>query len=190
MSRKRNRRKRGRKRRMSVRLKPTALVLLLFCILSITGIFAYFSDGDYADNRILIGSNEIEVTEEFDPPEELKPNSSFHKDVKITNTGESPCYIRVMVKYTDMDIGQYCTLDINSSWVEGTDGYYYYPELLDPSEQTESLFTTVEIGNIPVESITGFDIIVYGESIQCIGGTESGYQETWDQYQKNKGGTY
>lgn len=177
-----------RKRCGPVKCNQMIFVFLLFCALSITGIFAYLSDGDYADNQILIGSNEIEVTEEFDPPDELKPNSTFHKDVKITNTGESPCYIRVMVKYTDMDIGQYCTLDINNSWVAGADGYYYYPELLNPGEQTESLFTTVEIGNIPVESITGFDIIVYGESIQCIGEIERGYQETWDQYQINKGG--
>lgn len=162
------------------------LLLMLICGLSIHGILAYFTDGDQKDNQIIIGSNEIELIEDFDPPEELKPNSSFRKDVAFKNTGISPCYVRVQVKYTNMDIGSYCSMDLNPKWKKGADGYWYYPDLLNPGEQTESLFTTVSIGNISIETITGFDIIVYGESIQCLGGINTGYEETWTIYQKNK----
>lgn len=176
---------------MRYKMKKKRILLLLleiFGLLAIGGIVAYFTSGDTADNLITIGSNEIEIVEEFDPPDELTPNSTFHKDVKFENTGESPCYIRVAVKFTDMDIGKYCSMDYNPKWVEGTDGYWYYPDLVNPGEQTESLFTTVTIGDVPVETITGFDIIVYGESVQCLGDVSGTYEETWATYQKNKEG--
>lgn len=163
-------------------LIPLAVLL----VASVVGVLAYLTATDTADNAIRIGSNDVEIVEDFDPPDELLPNTSFHKDVKIKNMGESPCYIRVKVKFTDMDIGKYCTLDINKKWVLKDDGYYYYPDLVDSEEITESLFTTVEIGDAPEEAIKDFDIIVYAESVQIIGDSQAGYEETWELYQKNK----
>ena len=164
-------------------LIPVALLLAI----SVTGVLAYLTSTDTADNTITVGSNEVEIVEEFDPPDEILPNTSFHKDVKAKNTGDAPCYIRVKVKFTDMDIGQYCTLDINKKWELHDDGFYYYPDLVEPDGVTESLFTTVEIGDAPDEAIKDFDIIVYAESVQIIGDTDAGYDETWENYQKNKG---
>lgn len=175
-----------------LRIKRHAGVIVLLgffalMILAIGIIYAYYTDGDTAVNEIKIGANRVEIIEDFEPPKELQPNISFKKDVKIQNMTDTPCFVRVKVKFTSSDMGDWCTLDLSKDWVyNDEDGYYYYPEILAGKTKTPSLFTTVSLGDIPPEQIEAFDVIVYAESVQAINGNENDYATTWELYKKNR----
>lgn len=161
--------------------------LMIVCLVSFMSISAYLSDADTARNRITIGSNVIEIVEEFEPPKKLEPGITFKKDVKVTNTGTVNCYIRVMAVFANGDMGSYCTVNWNDDvWCYNEqDGYWYYPVRVAAGATTPSLFTTVTLSeDIPEAEITDFDIIIYAESYQSYGFDH--YTEAWENYQKNK----
>ena len=61
------------------------LLLLIFAIGNIDGIRAYLTDADEAENVSIIGGNSIEIIEDFTPPAEINPGTSFTKDVTVLN---------------------------------------------------------------------------------------------------------
>lgn len=158
------------------------------------GITAYLMDGDSLVNEFTNGSVTTEIEEDFPEPE-LVAGESFTKDVKITNTGESECYVRARVEFSEdfqyEDNGNYVdyfTINFNTAyWVYNeNDGYHYYRNVLEKDETTESLFKTVNVDRNTPEDILeeDFDIIVYQESVQAAG--FSSYTAAWDDYLKNK----
>lgn len=161
--------------------------IILILLISFPIVYSYLSDADKTNNQFSVGGNKIELIEEFDPPEELLPGTTFTKDVKVKNIGENDCYIRIKAVFTNSDIGNYCTVDFNTTDYEynSEDGYYYYKNKLNVGEVSSSLFTTVSISDeIPKFEIQDFNILVYAESIQYDGFTN--YNDTWINYQKNK----
>ena len=175
---------------MMRKAKAIKIVLgILACavILSMTGIMAYLADGETAVNQSVIGGNRVEIVEEYDPPEEVKPGTVIHKDVKVKNVGHSDCYVRVMAVFSDSAMADHCTVDwnLNDFVYNQTDGYYYYPGVLEKSESTPSLFTTVTVsGSADEKDIVPFSIIVYAESYQA--GGFSDYQDAWQHFERNK----
>ena len=156
----------------------------LFVLMGVSSIIAFLLSGDKTDRDFVIGGNRIELIEEFDPPKELVPGTSFTKDVMIQNVGPNKCYVRIKAVFNNSDIGDYCTLDWNTTdyVYNSEDGYYYYTKELDLNEITESLFTTVLISNDTPESvIQDFNIIVYAESIQSA--TFDDYEHAWSVYE-------
>ena len=163
------------------------LCAVILCTLSINNIVAYLSDTETKINELTIGSVEIEILEDFEPPKELVPDMEFKKDVKITNTGESDCYIRIKAVYTDSVMGDHCSLDIDTeNFVYNTeDNFYYYIHKLPVGETTPSLFTTVTIDNtITQAEIKNFDILIYAESYES--SHFDNYDDAWAYYQRNK----
>ena len=166
--------------------------LSLICI-GIGSTMAYLSDADKVENSFKIGTNKIEIVEDFEPPAKLEPNIEFKKDVSIKNVGSGDTFVRIKAVFTDSDMEKYCTVDFNSSedkndksvdyWYNTEDGYYYYKENLKIGDSSPSLFTKVALGNIPVEEIKDFDILVYVESYQSAG--FDNYNDAWDYYQRN-----
>lgn len=149
--------------------------------------YAYLSDADTVKNTATIGSGNISIVEDFNPPPNITPGTTYTKNVRIENDGPSDCFVRVKAVFTDSDIGDYCEVDWNDAdWVYNSeDGYYYYPNLMEAGDITESLFTTVKIKNtIPQDNLKSFDILVYAES--CPTKTFTDYQEAWDDFQINK----
>lgn len=70
-----------RKREMR---REAAALLLLILLLTAAGLAvgvgsAYFSDQDARSNRIKPGDSNLEITEEFHPPDELKPGEVIAK---------------------------------------------------------------------------------------------------------------
>lgn len=175
-----------------IRLKPVFLVF--FCFLAViiafggvSGISALFTDGDSADNLFIVGGSNIEIIENFDPPEELEPGTSFTKNVKAKNLGPSSCYIRIKAVFTDSDMEKFCTVDWNHDdfIYNDKDGYYYYTKVLDVGEETESLFTTITLSeSINPGEIKDFDVLVYAESYQSSG--FASYEDAWKHYHRNK----
>jgi surface protein len=164
-----------------------ALVVAMLCVGVYNTITAYMSDGGRLVNTFVIGGNQVEILEDFIPPEKLTPGTSFKKEVKVSNVGVNECFIRVMVQFTNSDMGQYCTVDWNTDdWVfNEEDSYWYYKHPVANGNETTSLFTRITLSNdIPEAIIKDFDVIVYTESYQS-GDLES-YEEAWAIYHANK----
>lgn len=167
------------------------LFALLSCffvaVVGVSGIGAYLTDADSTSNLLPMGENKIEIVEEFDPPEEIIPGTTFTKDVKVRNTGTVDCYVRIMAVLSDSRMEPYCEIDWNETdWAhDAQDGYYYYTQRLPVSDESPSLMTTVKIkDDAPEEVLTGFRIIIYAESYQSYG--FANYQDAWANYQNNR----
>ena len=171
-------------------VKTTATALALVGVLSIGGIIAYLTDGDKADNELVVGSNYIEIVEEFEPPSELVPGMEIKKNVKVENTGLSDCYVRIKAVFNNSHMEQYCEIDWNDTdWeYSSMDGYWYYPEILEDGDVTPSLMTKVTVSSYaPEEKLIPFEIIVYAESVESTQAESySDYAQAWENYQKNK----
>lgn len=150
---------------------------------------SYYSSQDSITNELSVGTCEIEIVEEFNPPEEITVGDTvFTKTVQIKNTGTIPSYIRVFCDYSTYDMKKYCSVNTGSEWVAASDlkdhlpsgwvyiedtdetlgNYYYYTEALEPNELTVPLFTEVKVSvpDTDEDLITPFDIIVYSEAVQ------------------------
>ena len=163
-----------------------ALLIVGFGIFGVSSIYAYLTDIAIASNVVIVGSIDIEINEIFEPPVKLEPGISFTKDVSITNTGISDCYVRIKAVYTDSDMGDYCTLDIDTEnfIYNEKDNFYYYKNVLKQGEKSPSLFTTVTLSEaIKAEEIKDFDILIYAESFQASGFDD--YKDAWKYYQRN-----
>ncbi len=74
------------------------------------------------------------------------------------------------VDFNDLD------LDLNDEdWTEGTDGWFYYNEILAPDETTEKLFTQVtfptSLGNAFMNARVEIDVLAQGVQSQNNGVT-------------------
>ena len=164
--------------------------VILAAALGFGGTSAYFTYLREVRNRFTVGYNEITVTEEFDPPDEIIPgkDTSFFKKVQIQNTGTVPCYVRVRLEHSDSDMKQFCTNILGENrapanewescieafsggkWICGEDGWYYYREPVPVGGRTGLLLEQVEI-HVPEEQedeAKEFEILVYGESVQTM----------------------
>lgn len=156
-------------------------------ILSISGISAYLTDGERIENQTVVGGNRIEVVEEFTPPDEVKPGTVIHKDVKVKNTGHSDCYTRILIVFSDCEMEKHCTVDWNTEdfVYDNTDGYYYYPGVLKEGEMTPSLITTIQVSETAdMDEVVPFHVIVYAESYQANGFSD--YRSAWQHFERNK----
>lgn len=166
-------------------------VYLLLFAASFGIAYAYLIGKETKVNEFTVGENTVEVTEDFEPPEELKPGAVIKKDVRITNTGNLPCFVRLRADFSDSKAKEFCEYTINASWTDGQDGWYYYNKLVYPGETTEPFFdgeiavkTQKEDGNAyTLADMIEFDILIYVESCQHSDHTgacaEDEYQTVW-----------
>ncbi|MGN0770224.1 MAG: SipW-dependent-type signal peptide-containing protein [Christensenellales bacterium] len=150
--------------------KLLILSVLAICIATLAaGTLAYFTAEGKAHNVITTGGVEIALQEWADegkttPFENLTgvmPNTAVTKIAEVKNTGAAPAWVRVKVEKAiklakdiegftpDMALVE---LNLNTDkWTQGTDGYLYYKEALQPNEVTAPIFTAVtfkpEMGN-------------------------------------------
>ncbi len=138
-------------------------------MLCFTGISAYYTATDAADNTMTVGHNAVSIMEEFIPPDKLEPGMVITKKVNVENTGETPCAIRVSAEFSDSMTEEIAELDIDEDhWELRKDGYYYYREILDTGDITHTLFSTVTIADDaePAE-LQDFELMIYAESIDA-----------------------
>ena len=79
-----------RKKRVMGFLVAAVFVGVLLC----TGIYAYLTGQAERVNQLSMGENVIETEEEFPDPDP-KPGGSVKKVVKIKNTGDVPCFVKI-----------------------------------------------------------------------------------------------
>lgn len=178
-----------------------AVLALLLCIVSVSASFALFSSWKTATNNLSVGHNEIEVVEEFDPPPKLEKDTKFQKTVKVKNTGNVPCYVRVFAEFSDSEIKKIASFSADGKsftsvseyqknppkgWVyDASTSYYYYTKPVQPDEETPALFHSIQVVFPNEQSVREFQVIVTADSIQTAGsdGAEIGnYRTAWETF--------
>lgn len=145
-------------------------VAAMLSVLGVTGVTAYFLDADEMNNRLTVGYNDVEITEEFPDPNPT-PGGEVKKIVKFSNTGDVPCYVRAKLVFSNGEAEEISVMDLNrADWIEEDDGYYYYKKVLPVGGQTESLLTAVKIAeDVEIEELVDWDLYVYVETVQSAG---------------------
>lgn len=119
------------------------------------------------------GGRALILEEKTDLDEEvISDEDSLRKEVRVRNTGETDCYIRVKV-FAGSQVGQVQNSSMVSTagenWREAEDGFWYYESIVPAGGETEKL--TVRI-TLPSEEnreyleIRNFDVIVVEECTQ------------------------
>lgn len=182
---------------MKKRIFALAVVVVCIAILA-TGTLAYYTAEDTAHNVITTGSIDIALVEKtidesgatVDFPEtgihNVVPGTSVSKIVTVSNTGEGTAWIRVKVEAaivsaedvelpltvtdangSEVEVMTY-TVEAESGWILGEDGYYYYTEPVASGASTTVLFDEVafapEMGN-EYQNCTA-NLIVSAEAVQ------------------------
>ena len=102
-----------------------------------------------------VGSTAAFLVTKTDPVEESFAYAQVSCQVTdalgVQNTGTAQAYIRASYAVNWLDVngnivaaapeGYSCDLDPQDAWVEGGDGYFYYPDPVDPGDETPSLLT-------------------------------------------------
>ena len=163
--------------------KATKVIrIILFAVLIIaaaacTGVtLAYLTDSDEAQNPFTVGETEIEIQETFSPDDEVpEPGESVPKVVRVVNTGNLTCLIRVRLLFEDDTLEKVVEpFATGQGWNLDPDGFYYYIYPVKPGGSTIPLIEEVKI-RIEHEDGTDVDaaelekissgIIVYSEAI-------------------------
>lgn len=162
-------------------------VTLMLAMFLIGGTLSYFTADDIAHNVIAAGDFDIDLLEWADLDETIPfpddgiegamPGDKIIKVVKVENTADSDAWIRVKVEKEiilpdgvagnpDTDL---IVLDIDTEHWTYQDGWYYYNDILAPGEETEPLFTTVNIsenmGNMYKNSTINIDVTAQGVQV-------------------------
>lgn len=159
--------------------KIIALMTSLLLLGAGTGaVYAYLTAKEELTNDFFAANTEIEITEEFHPPGELKPGLTIEKSACVTSRSDTDCYVRMSVRFSSLEAEQFCEpLAVLGGWSPGGDGYYYWHEPLKPQETTGRLFGPVQIrGDAAQEELQGFEILVYAEAVAC---KELSAEEAW-----------
>lgn len=157
---------------------PVLLIVALAASLLIGVTVAYLSTGDDAvDNSFTLANVETEIGEGEEHTEE-------GKEVYLSNTGDSDAWLRARVfvsagtaavvenpaSVPAMDARPSGTIYVvfnTADWTKGSDGYYYYKEVVAPNGLTANLVEAVYASS-DVEA-GQFDVIVSGEAALASG---------------------
>jgi len=136
--------------------KKALIALALVAIVGVVGAtFAYYTSTATVENEFTTGTYGTTVTEVFTSPDDWTPGTTTEKTVNVTNTGNVD--IAVRVKYTEKwtaadgttvlngerDGERVAQFETGSSWVKGTDGYYYYNANLTQGQTTSNFIDEV-----------------------------------------------
>lgn len=165
-----------------------SLALVMAAAIGVTMAY-YKSESDVAVNQFTVGNVTTELVEDFYQKE--GSDTEFVKTPRVTNTGATPCLVRIRVSVTPESVvdrevtiagetKKYLQIAdhnndpwlYNSEWSndcwEYRDGWYYYKDVLQPGESTEALFSTVTVNYNEDNEWEDFDIILYHEAVQSV----------------------
>lgn len=148
--------KRAAQRAVPPVLVGIAVVVLVLCVAG--GAYAWLVQSDFANNVFGIGGVDITVEEKGPGEEPFKEGDTVKRDVKVTNEGNMPVYVRaqVLVYWVDVNDNQLWeepsaedgdyniigSLPANDGWTKNGD-YYYWTKPLDVSASTEQLINSI-----------------------------------------------
>lgn len=140
--------------------KITAIIasMVLACGLSVGGTIAWLFDDASVTNTFEMANVEGSIPETFE--------NNVKSNVKVTNNGDIPAYVRVMLTPTIMNDdgtsstpdsianvkpveGENYTLDLNTTqWFKGSDGFYYYKTPVEAGDETAVLVNSAMEQNL------------------------------------------
>ncbi|MDO4501814.1 MAG: hypothetical protein Q4D06_01400 [Coriobacteriia bacterium] len=130
-----------------------------------TALAHYVDATDSTVNELSVGENAIKIEEEFPAAPNPQPGSKLTKRAWVTNTGNSPCYVRALVTFSSKEAEDSATLDYDrDNWKRGEDGYDYYQHVLQPGQSTPALFSHVALKGSFASQTLPFDLDVKAES--------------------------
>ena len=143
-----------------------ALTLTLVLSASMGSALAYFTTNASARGgyQLRLGNHTTIIEEQ---------PTDWTKHVTVANSAESgPVYVRVRA----FSGSQYPLTYLGEGWTPGTDGYYYYDEIVQPGDSTGNL--DIHIGGVPedVDEEMELNVAVIYES------TPVQYDENGDPY--------
>ena len=164
--------------------KPVALVaiLVLLCC-AVAGTVAYLvtSTGPVT-NTFTPASVSTEVVETFE--------RGVKSNVKIKNTGNIDAYIRtaVIVNWADENGNvyggavpkegkDYSELKLKTSWVKGSDGYYYYTNPVAPEAFTTAMFEPITQQQDCADTNYKLQVTILADGIQSV--PADAVQQAW-----------
>ena len=106
------------------------------------------------------GGYELQAGTETEIEEEI---TELTKHIRIVNTGEGDCLVRVKVLAGNLTPVTY--LDNSGKWSLGGDGYWYYQDVLPPGETTGELAATIEVPEGMEGMMDSFDVVVIQECV-------------------------
>ena len=134
----------------------TAAALILVTAVTIGSAMAYFTTYVTAKGGYVVelGFTKTEIEEEVEYGEKI---------IALTNTGDFDCYVRMKALTGDAykDSLVYSEPENAGRWTPGADGFYYYSDIVAPSETTSELVVRFSFpaGNEP----TDFNVIIIQE---------------------------
>ena len=144
--------------------KKTIFLSIAACVLSasvfVGSALAYFTAFDTAAGGVDL---DLGFTETI-PNEKVEDGK---KQITLTNTGEYDCYVRLKVLTGDAYKKgvTYSEPDGAGKWTPGTDGYYYYSDIVKPGEVTAQLDVSFLF---PTEDPADFNVIIIQECTPVI----------------------
>lgn len=104
-------------------------VLAVLVLASVIMILAYLFDRGEKENKFTVGNNSAEIEEEFNPPPELNEGDNpFVKKVRVKNTGNVPCYIRVFFDFSDSKVKENAKIS-KDEYIKNADGTDNFEEI-------------------------------------------------------------
>lgn len=159
--------------------------------ISVVTSLAWFTDNDNKANSFT-GSVKITTDESFTPPESWD-GSEYEKIVEIKNTGKSDALVRASLvpRWVD-EKGNPFSGDVSivnftpqnpKNWTKGSDGYYYYNEILKRDGKTKPLLEGVSLDLVSLSTdekklYEGKKLIVDVNS-EAVQATEEAFKATW-----------
>lgn len=167
---------------MKKKILSIALVVAMVAVIA-AGSLAYFTDKDSADNVFTVGNVNITLTEpnwdstgKEDAPE-VYAGEPLAKDPTVTNDGNNPCFVRIKVENLDQFGNKgaityrtdYVAGKLGDNWAKGTDGYFYYTEVLEVGATTDALFDQIVMPTGLTGGEEAAPIKVTAEAVQAQG---------------------
>lgn len=151
----------------------TAAAVVLAGGISLHGAMAYFTAyASAGGGAVLELGHSTEIEETFE---------NWTKDIRITNTGDVDCYVRVKVL-----AGSRFSLGISGDgWSSGKDGYWYYSTPVAPDDATGSLLAEI---TIPEDFMEDFNVAVVQECTPVLYDEDGNAYADWN-LSINEGGT-
>lgn len=149
----------------SVRQKKALIALAIVAIVAVGGTIAYHTSRGAFRNIFNIGYWQNETVETFDSPTDWKTCEEIPKTVIGRNTGTTPAVVRLSYEEYwkaagststdhqtelplldgDSDPIAIVNLQNQADWEDGNDGYYYYKYVINPGQETNSMFKSVTL---------------------------------------------
>lgn len=103
------------------------LIIVELTTLASTGIYAYYTYQKKLENTIVLGYNEIQVNEIYEPPNKIiKGETSFKKEPTVKNTGNVDCYVRVKYLVSDSRVENGLNIYYNDKNLKYNSEYFNY----------------------------------------------------------------